>query len=89
MYTVQLLANDKRRSHPDMLFSESMVSFPDSPFKFPLLISSRFLDPLSFGLWHREVIASSAFKAESAAAEQRALLVFPARTAFETSLRND
>ena len=44
--------NDKRRSHPDILFSESIVSFPDSPFKFPLLISSRFLDSLvlAFGI---------------------------------------
>ena len=34
------------------LISESMVSFPDSPFKFPLLPPSRFLDPLvsAFGI---------------------------------------
>ena len=37
--------NDKRRSYPDTLFSESMVSFADSPFKFLLLPPSRFLDP--------------------------------------------
>ena len=45
---------------------------------------------LSFGLRHREVIASSASKTVSVVAEQRALLVFPARNRlFETSLRND
>ena len=38
--------NDKRRSYPDPLISESMVSFADSPFKFLLLLPSRFLDPL-------------------------------------------
>ena len=44
---------------------------------------------LSFGLRYREVIVSSASKTASVAAEQRALLVFPARNrAFETSLRD-
>ena len=53
MYTVQLLMINKRRSYPDSLISESMVSFTDSPFKFPLLPPSRFLDPLlvlAFGI---------------------------------------
>ena len=36
----------------------------------------------SFGLWHREVIASSASKTASVAAEQRALLVFSARNSI-------
>ena len=51
MYTVQL-TNDKIRSYPDTLISESMVSFADSPFKFPLLPPSRFLDALvlAFGI---------------------------------------
>ena len=45
---------------------------------------------LSFGLWHLEVIASSASKTVSVAAEQRALLVFPTRNrAFEISLQDD
>ena len=34
-----------RQSYPDTLISESMVSFRDSPFKFPLLVLSGFLDP--------------------------------------------
>ena len=37
---------------------------------------------LSFGLWHRKVIASSASKTVSVAAEQRAFLVFPARNSI-------
>ena len=37
---------------------------------------------LSFGLWHRKVIASSASKTASVAAEQRAFLVFPARNSI-------
>ena len=44
---------------------------------------------LSFGLWHREVISSSASKTASVAAEQRALWYFPPETALETSLRVD
>ena len=45
---------------------------------------------ISYGLQHREVIASSASKTASVVAEQRALLVFLTRNrAFETSLRDD
>ena len=47
MYAVQLLiscTNDKRRSYPDSLISESMISFADSLFKFLLLPPSPFLD---------------------------------------------
>ena len=45
-------ANDERWSYPDTLVSKSMVSFADSPFKFPLFPPSRFLDPLglAFGI---------------------------------------
>lgn len=81
--------NDKRRSYPDTLISNSMVSFADSLFKFLLLPPSRFFKSriylilrLSIGLWHREVIESSASKAASVAAEQTALLVFPARNSI-------
>ena len=42
--------NDKRRSYPDTLFSESMVSFADSPFKFLLLPPLPFLDPWRYVL---------------------------------------
>ena len=83
------ITNDKRRSYT--LISEGMVSLADSLFKFPFLPPSRFLDPLVLAFdRHREVIASSASKSTSLAAEQRALLVFPARnSSFETSLRDD
>ena len=37
---------------------------------------------LSFGLWHREDIASSASRIASVAAEQRALFVFQARNSI-------
>ena len=45
MYTVQLLMI-KGGLTLILIISESMVSFADSPFKFPWLPPSRFLDPL-------------------------------------------
>ena len=38
--------NNERRSYLDTLISESMISFADSPFKFPLLPPSRLLGPV-------------------------------------------
>ena len=51
IHTVTLLLQRSQRvrivtSYPDNLISESMVSSADSPFKFPLLPPSRFLDLL-------------------------------------------
>ena len=71
----------------DTPISESMVSFADSPFKFPLLPPSRFLDPLVLAFGIMKLLNSvRPCKTASVAAEQRALLVFPARNhAFETS----
>ena len=66
--------NDKRWPYPDTLISENMVSFADSPFKFLLLPHRTFYIP--------EGIAYSASKTASIAAEQRALLVFPARNSI-------
>ena len=73
--------DDKRRSYPETLMSKSMVSLADWPFKFPLLPLSCFLDPLvlAFGVVK---LLGSASKTTSVAAEQRALLVFPARNSI-------
>ena len=75
----------------DTPISETMVSFADSPFKFLLLPPSRFLDPLllAFGIV-KLLNPVRPCKTASVAAEQRVLLVFPARNrAFEASLRAD
>ena len=73
--------DDKRWSYPETLIFKSMVSLADSPFKFPLLSLSRFLDPLvlAFGVVK---LLGSASKTTSVAAEQRALLVFPTRNSI-------
>ena len=49
MYTVKLLY--ERWPYPVTLISKSMVSLADSPFKFPLLSPSRFLDPLVLAIF--------------------------------------
>ena len=67
-----------------------MVSFADLLFKFPLLPPSCFLDPLVLAFGIVKLLQSSASKTASVTAEQRALLVFPARMrAFESSLWDD
>ena len=91
MYTVQLLMIKGGLT--------LILSFPKAWFlsrirrsNFRCFLHRGFYIPynISFGLRQREVIASSASKTASVAAEQRTLLVFPARNrAFETSLRDD
>ena len=70
-----------------------MVSQADSPFKFPLLLPSRFLEPLVLAFGIVKLLHPARPKQRvgaSVAAEQRALLAFPARNrAFETSLWDD
>ena len=64
-----------------------MVSFADSPFKFLWLPPSRFLDHLLVLACGIMKLLHPVLPKERVAAEQRALVVFPARNrAFETSL---
>ena len=88
MYTVQLLM---RKGGLTLILSVPKAWFLSRIRQISVASSIAFFRSLiSFGLRHREVIASSASKIASVAAEQRALLVFPTRNrAFESSLRDD
>jgi len=63
------------------LISKSIVSLADSLFRFPLLPLLRFLDPLGLAFGVVKLLGSAS-KTMSVAAEQRALLVFPARNSI-------
>ena len=65
--------NDKRRSYPDTLIPPKAWFRLRSCHSNFVASSIALFGSLSFGLWHREVIAYSAFKTASIAAEQRAL----------------
>ena len=89
MYTVKLLM---MKGGITLILSFPKAWFPliaDSPFKIFVASSIALFRSLSFGLRHPGVIASSSSKTASVAAEQRALLVFPARNSIETTLRVD
>ena len=79
MYTVKLLMMKGGLTRT--------ISFPKAWFllqicQISVASSIALFRSLSFGLLHRELIASNMSKTASVAAEQRALLVFPARNSI-------
>ena len=91
MYTVILLLErvKKKRSYPDTLISESMVSFADSLFELSLLPPSRFLDPLVLAFRMVKLLHPVPPKldlSEWSGSVSELCWYFQAETAFETGL---